>query len=305
MGSFNSYLKLSNQGFTLVEMVIVIVLTGIIFSVVGVFISGPLEAYGKAASRAALVDSADLAMRRMERDIKNALPNSLRVKTVGTVAVEMMNIVEGIRYRASGPGAATDILSFTQAVTEFSTLGQFQVAQLGSQNYRLAIYNIGAYGASTDSPTPGVNVYSLSNAIGPIPPSGTHVITPAGISVTLSNPSSEGHVVLGAPHQFAFSSTRQRLYVVDSPITYLCDLNAGTLTRYSNYSISESQPSHAGTAPLSSAQSALLAQNVSSCSFEYQPGTSQRHAIITLALTVSNGAERVRLLQQVSVNNAP
>ena len=65
----------SLRGFTLIEMIMVIVITGVIAGMVAVFIKGPVDSYFDMARRAELTDIADTAMRRMTRDIRLALPN--------------------------------------------------------------------------------------------------------------------------------------------------------------------------------------------------------------------------------------
>ena len=66
------------RGFTLLEAVLVIVITGIIAAIVAVFIKLPVDSYLDSARRAELTDVADTAVRRMARDIHLALPNSVR-----------------------------------------------------------------------------------------------------------------------------------------------------------------------------------------------------------------------------------
>lgn len=293
-------------GFTLIELVMTIALIAIIFSITGIFIGNSIRAYADISIRSSLVDSAEIAIRRMERDIHRALPNSIRVKVQGTrTAIEMVNVVEGLRYRAQGPGAANDILTMDTTDSQFNVLTPFSVAALGNNGYRLVIYNTGASGASSDNPTAGQNVYSLSTAPGPNPPAGSHVITPAGTTVTLSNPGAEGRVVLSVPFQFAFQSPQQRIYVIDTPITYLCDTSAGTITQYSNYSLLATQATNPAAFPLSAATPSLLTKNLVACSFAYTAGTSQRNSIVTIQITIGQGTEQVRLIHQVGVSNAP
>src|SRR3989441_12845319 len=71
-----------DRGVTLIEMVIVISITAIIAGAVSVFISRPVEGYADAARRAEMSDIADTALRRMTRDVRTALANSIRITCV-------------------------------------------------------------------------------------------------------------------------------------------------------------------------------------------------------------------------------
>src|SRR5688572_22861060 len=99
----------TEQGFSLVELVVVIVITGIIASVVGLFITGPIQAFLDQSRRAALVDTAQIALTRMGRDLRGALPNSIRVDGSGN-ALELLAALDGDRYRVESPGTAADRL---------------------------------------------------------------------------------------------------------------------------------------------------------------------------------------------------
>lgn len=88
------------SGFTLVELIIVIVITGILAIVAAALIRGPVEGYFAQANRADLVDMAQQALNEMATDIRGALPNSVRVS--GSNALELIHVVDGARYR-SGP----------------------------------------------------------------------------------------------------------------------------------------------------------------------------------------------------------
>ncbi len=313
--------KNTQMGFTLVELVVVISLSGIILAVLGNFIANPINAYIRIATRAQLVEAADQALRRMARDIQSSVPNSLRKSTSGSViSLEMMNIVEGIRYRTlSSSGGSEPVLSFSAAGTStFDTVQPFQYALSNStcqsNSCRLVIYNTGATtNGSTDSPSPGANVYST--AAGPAcstpgttscyPAPGSYTITPTSTTVTLSNTGTggEGKVVLSSPIQFAIPSPEQRLYVVDTPVMYICSPSSsgGTLTRYWGYPITQTQQTSAPTGSSSS----QLTQFVTACSMTYQAGTTARNGNITMSITLTNAGESITLLRQIAVSNVP
>src|SRR4051812_16979930 len=93
--------KLRSDGFTLVEAVIVITLTGVLAAITAIFIRKPVDSYFDTARRAELTDIADTAVRRVARDIQNALPNSIRPTVAGTGAfLEFIPIKDAGRYRA-------------------------------------------------------------------------------------------------------------------------------------------------------------------------------------------------------------
>ena len=281
------------QGFTLVELVITITLTTIVVSFMAVFISGPVRAYADQGRRAELVDIAENSLRRIARDIRAALPNSVRVTTTGSVvALELLNTVDGVRYRdRPPPGNPSKRLRFNAADDAFNSIGRFNgiTRPFSSNTHYLAIYNVGV---------PGADAYELAN-----------VITPPGtqIDIDVDAVADEDNVRISPAFRFAYASPGQRVYLVDQPITYLCDTVAGTLVRYSGYSITSNQANRDSDGELvgAGASSTLVANKVANCDLQYSPGTAQRAGLVSLALRVSDAGESVSLLHQVHVNNVP
>jgi len=288
-------------GTTLVEMVVVLVIAAILSSAMAVFGARSMEGYRALTRRAMLIDAAEGALRRIGRDVRRALPNSIRIDGSGRV-LELLHAADGARYRrrpGTNPGpvshsAASDRLSFTAAGdTRFNLLGRLDALSFSygtplPAGTRLAIYptSAGVYADAATAANPGV-------------------ITPAATQATIWDDSDEDQIELSASFQFRYESPRQRLYLVDTPITYLCDLTGQTLTRYSGYAIAQAQPTAPSAAPLSSAASALVTDHVTACTFTYQPGTSQRAGLVTMEMQIAQAGEQVRLLHQVHVENAP
>jgi MSHA biogenesis protein MshO len=279
-------------GFTLIELVVTLVLSTVVVSFVSIFISGPVTGFADQSRRARLVDSADTALRRIARDIRRALPNSVRVTTSGGVtALELLSTADGGRYRSQPPGTAAQVLDFTAADASFDLVAPLtQVTKpWSSTSHYLAIYNVGV---------PGADAYELAN-----------VITPAGttIGVSVDGSTGEDRVTLSPAFRFAYTSPTQRAFLVDGPVTYLCDPVGGTLLRYSGYSISSSQANRDSNAELigAGATSTLMANQLSVCSFTYAAGTAERAGLVTLQLTVRSQGETVSLLSQVHVDNVP
>ena len=97
------------------------------------------------------------------------------------------------------------------------------------------------------------------------------------------------------------------MFLVDGPVTYLCDTVAGTLLRYSGYAIDASQANRDSTGELlgAGATQSLMANQISACTFTYTAGTAERAGLVTLQITISSQGESVSLLQQVHVDNVP
>src|SRR5712692_3016913 len=88
------------RGFTLIEMVIAIVLVSIIVATT-IFFVYPVRQAADLSTRAELTDIADNALQRIGREVRLALPNSVRVTTSGSSAfLEFLPVRTAGRYRA-------------------------------------------------------------------------------------------------------------------------------------------------------------------------------------------------------------
>jgi MSHA biogenesis protein MshO len=283
-----------STGFSLVELIVVIVITGIIASVVGLFITGPIQGFIDTARRAELVDAAQLALTRMGRDLRGALPNSVRIS--GN-ALEVLLTTDGARYRVEQPGAAADRLQFAAADDAFNTLSALSppaTTTLGTA-YRvtgaLAIYPLQQAGA---------NAYVLADGV--MTPFGDLDITPVTNGTATEyqvSLTSAGGTAPGA-HRFPFDSPTRRVYLVSAPVTWYC--NPPQLLRYEGYAVTAIQAVPPAGTPV------VIASNVRACVFQYAAGTAQRNAVVSIALSMAQDAAlegRVRLIRQIHVSNSP
>lgn len=271
------------SGFTLVEAVVVIVITGIVAAIVAVFIARPIQGYTDAARRADLTDAADTALRRIARDLRLALPNSVRVNGANNI-VEFLSTCAGGRYRAA-PDGGTDDLDFNNANdTTFDVLGNVDFTQClpaPGQTNQIVVYNLGFDQADAYA---GNNRRAYSGGGG----------QPTNITFTSSTP----------PAPFPLESPGRRFHVVDTPVSYACA--GGQLQRYWGYAIQANQPALTWLAtPANNALSALLAQDVTNCVFTYAPGVTGRSGMVAMQITLSRNNETVTLYHQVHVTNVP
>ena len=266
----------TSSGFTLIELVVVIVITGIIAAIGGGLIVKPMTGYVDLSRRTRLVDQAEMALRRMQRDIRHALPNSIRIS--GDY-LELIHSVDGGRYRANAVAAGQDSLDFTAADNGFDVLGSLSIVP-NATDHEVVVYNISSTGTSGNAyQSPADNVAAVA-----------------------ASGSSFSYVAISQSSAFANSSPYQRFFLIDGPVTYACEGNE--LYRYSGYSRSATQaiPPIGGSKALVAAG---LGTGAVDCSFTYASGTSQRAGLVTLQLALEEAGERISLLHQVHVVNAP
>lgn len=301
----------ARRGFTLIEMVVAIIVLGIVGVTLGVFIVPAITANQGVERRAALVDSAEIAVRRMARDIRIALPNSLRVSTTGSgFAIEMIPTIDGGRYCLGGDAncaGAAQLLAIGGSDTDFDILGCFRNATFTGAVFPSAAFRL-VIGDSNGA------VYSAA---------GTNaVVTPTTTSITLSTVNGGGagagacgassgattsyrhHIALSAGQTFPNSSSRRRVYIIQTPVTYICNIPGGTLTRYYNYAIAAAAPTP--VSPPAGATSALVTDKVTACSVATTTADVQTggYVKLSLSLTYPGTAEAVQLNHETQLDNS-
>jgi MSHA biogenesis protein MshO len=290
------------RGFTLVELVIVIMVTGIIAAIFAMQYGPALQNYLAVGRRANLTHLADTALRRMVTEIHTAVPNSLRYLPPqtpgGPSCLEMVPSSDGGRFRTAGdaqwdqsnPGNKSMPLDPSQATQGFDVLTPFNTTPvrgdsvvIGNQN--TADVYTGASRGLVDS------VGTLPDAIG------------------------RSRIILQAATQFPYGYEGGRFYIVPKDlkaVTYMCAKGAdGTLalTRVVGYGFNAVQacppvPDNDGN---KSVKRAIVATKVESCNFAYDPsqGATAQSGFAQLQLKLSDNGESVTLTVGSQVENLP
>lgn len=287
-------------GFTLVELILVIALSAVVGVMISTVLSRPLEGFVAQSRRAELVDQAALALNRMARDIRRAVPNSVRIEDGGR-ALELLSISSGGRYlpnRVDGeslrfsPDPAPECTAPGNDCQTFRALAP----GLSTEGVRwLVVYNTGAESGGT--PLAGSNLWATVAASAP------NVITPQDTTFTATADGSSTLLRVEPPSEapwygrfsFAFASPQRRFYLVDEVVGYRCDTAGRRLLRFTRASLATAFTADA---------SHVVVDNVSHCSFSYQPGSQHRAGLVGLTLRLTDG-ESIELFQQVQVDNAP
>lgn len=277
--------KLSS-GFTLIEVVMVMVIIGIIAGMVAVFVTRPVQGYVDSVRRAELTDAADVALRRLTRDIRLALPNSLRVMaTGGNNYIEFIMTSSGGRYRDPTDGSTSgNFLSFTDSNTTFDVLGPMPTMAV---NDSIVVYNLGVGFAPADAYTGG-NRALISNIAGNVVTISNNPF--ANQAPSLPSPNSRFQVVPGGTNA----------------VTYACPVAvAGNLSRFANYGFNAAQVAPTDP-PVPPATSDILATGAT-CTVNYLAAATGRNGLIYIELTLTDAqsGESVTLFQQIHVDNAP
>jgi len=277
------------RGFTLVELVIVVVLVGIIGSIVAMQLGPTMRGYVAVGKRAALSDQADTALRRIVTEVRAAVPNSLRLAR--PECLELVPTIDGGRFRA-GPdvtaGRSGDAyLSYDTLAAAFDVMTPFTSAPAAGDLVVIGNQNPGdVYGKSNVSVIGAVADHGGADAW-----KGVHRLT-----VT--------------PTRIPFGYQDGRFLVVpggEQSVSYVCDgakledgQGKGTLYRVTrNLTEAASCPDTAGAA--------VLATKVAGCAFIYSPnqGATQQSGFVQLQLTLADGGETVALTLGAHVSNVP
>jgi len=280
------------RGFSLIELVLVIVIVGVLAATASLFLKPAIDAYLATQRRANLSNKADTAFRKMARDIHSAVPNSIRWP--GNQCLELVPTSTGGRFRQAADtvnGGSTPLL-ISQLVTGFDVLGTLSATP--AVNDWVVIDNQN-----------GNDVYAGSNRA-----QITALATPLTALGSLT-------IALGSTGvQFPAGYTGGRFVVVPynggaPTVSYFCSgtgLDASGNGTGSLYRINQGfNASYPSACPSNTAGAALVVDRVQSCNFVYnasQDGTLQS-GYVYLQMQLTQGNESVVLSYGVHVDNVP
>lgn len=285
------------RGFTLAELLVVIVITGILAATLVVFLRPAIESYVETQRRANLTDMADTALRRMHQDIRSAVPNSLR--TQGAACFQLVPTSSGGRYRmardinfalpnSSAPLDPNQPIPVPPPVAmSFDVLNQIRPGSVPIANDWVVINN-----QNTDDVYNNVNRARIFGVQTPAPAPAPGVVVGQ-------------HRIFITPQSFPSGYDGGRFVVVPAAtptIIYSCVGNSLFRTA------APFTPALTAAACAAAVQD-MVATNVNcaAVSFMYNPnqGATQQSGFMQMQLTLTDQGETITLLHGVHVENVP
>lgn len=256
-------------GATLVELVIVLVVLGIVAALSSSFVVTAVTAYNQAAERNKLILRGRAVIERMHRQLRIALPYSVRISASGN-CLEFMQLTAGASYLGLLPDASNGAPAINVIDTAPFVLG------LGNASH----VAVGAMSAG--------EVYTTAT-----------VASRAGVSGLNGSPATQ--ISLTANHRFIRNSINERVYLMDNPERFC--IAGNTLVHYSGYGLLTGVLTDADPG----GQTALLSEdiNAGAPTFSLSPATETRSALVDVNFGVSRNGETVSFNQQMLIRNVP
>ena len=275
----SSVRRRKSSGFTLVEMVMVIIILGVLVLGVSSFVILGTRIFVESTSVDQVLSQSRFAVERLTRELRNAVPNSLRV----TENPSTFQCIEFVPIQGSASYLDIPIAPAAMALT-----GTVMTASQGiNTNQRMLVY-----------PLQPAHIYSAA------PTAAESRMLDIASFAADADPRS-GTITFGRAVRFNEASPRSRYFMIANAVSY-CFFATGDIRRYDSYNLfNTSQPS-----PDDMGVSALMAENIvinntTGWPIFYTPGTLANNAVVQLTPQFSVNGQAFQYQHQVQVVNVP
>jgi len=276
------------QGFTLTELIMVIVIMGVLATVVTPLIGNKFTAVHQSTERAHWVQQAEYALFHLRQDLANSVPNSIFVDA-STAQVEFLGAppnaeLYAARYRDQPNPPASDRLQPNNDQV-FDIFGSFT-----EQPTYVSIGTLNAVDMRTD----WENLQSSGT-------SGTLAAIQQMSAVAGSAPG-ETRITLAAQQNFGIGSPFSRAYFTNGPIAYDCDADENELYRITGYESLAPAEAFATRTSLANNQARVI-DSLVTCSFELLPGSTFLPPGLRVRLVIGDSSGTIELIDTILLGN--
>lgn len=296
-----------NAGFSLVEMIVAIVLSGIIAVGLTGYIADSVDGLNSSSNLNQLTSSGRVAIDRLSMELHNSLPNSIRTTTAtagGDQCIEFVPVIASSSYinaPFSAAGAASfntiDFMPDLEGVTVGGINDLFAVIYPHRQNQLYDAENATTSGFPFRGPIEQVT------------------------GITNHGSTSEYSIVsLADTHRFRRRSPNDKVFVTGQPVSYC--VSGDKLYRYQNYGFYDVQTSteeEAGVCEVLSSDrclpnyaaapdKVLITNNISNATltaFSISSQSLRRASVVSIVFNMASDGDVVTLNHEVLVRNAP
>jgi len=271
----------TNRGFTLMELILVIIILGIMSAGISGFITLSTQSYLNASNRDELIGNARFVVERLNRELRNAVPNSIRINTfAGKQCIEFTPIVASTTY--TDIPVLPELASKSLSVIPFngSDGGEYQCAATCTD--LVTVYPLNSEDIYDDYINNDKGKIFLVNNV-------DKSVVPWQLNISNSKDIS-----------FDEDSPTQRLYIINEQVSY-CAVN-DFIIRYKDDVSTGGQ-----TFPDLGAEKVYMAGYLvdGQTPFNYQAATLQRNAVVQLHLQFNKEGENYVFDHEVHINNVP
>lgn len=269
-----------NKGFTLIELIIVIVLLGIVGTFSFSYLGLSAKIFSDTVGRDQLLNQSRFAVERLSRELRNALPRSVRVNGLCIEFVPIITSSSYVQIPRLGASASKSFIAVTPVVEHNQSI----------LNQSLFVYATTAeliYG--NNSPRPRRK-------------------TIADIQTSTDNSGLSEFTFTDTEASFPTGSPARRFFITEQPVSW-CVSDTGNLERFEQYGFFPTQQNHNELVNLVSSQTMAqqLYNNSSQVPFSVLSPTLQRNSLVQLDFRFGrdNDSEPLRIQHEVFVPNVP
>lgn len=274
--------KVKNTGFTLVELITVIIVLGVVSVGVSGFIRTGMGIYSDVTDRDQLLAESRFLVERLTRELRHAIPNSGRITSVGSdQCIEFV------------PALWTTYYTSLPVFPDTSTQATIVEMGLNAADYQITYPSTGVLGDyAFVYPTSSEDIYDTSST------KRREILACTDVDNDCHSPDDPDHTAtLTLSGSFADESPASRLYFGRQAISY-CANSDGDIRRYQN-DIAETQNVY-------TSGGVLMAEGLANNQpFKIEEVSLTRNGLVNVLLEFTRNDELVNYNVEVHIPNVP